>query len=223
MIIKSNSNPLLKKWIEFYQKLILELEKTDCSTWDEINHYLDENDGYDWNDRTWSRYLDNSRNYKPFQLTAEIDSEGKVLFFRGITHRIIGTCCDSVIEKFGNTIPLTKINLTKLADSGLDAKQSILEIVKEKFVSEKIFESLEYYGIQLKNGQLRFAETLPDWQESIFNLETIPSEQERNISEFSELLKETYLECLKDKKQAEQFAYHFPILQNGVEFILSNY
>ena len=105
---------LLEKWIQFYQKLILELEKSDCSTWDEINHYLDENDSYDGNDRTWSRYLDNSR-------------------------------------------------------------------------------------------------------------ETIPSEHERKISEFSELLKETYLECLKDKKQAEQFAYHFPMLQNGVEFILSNY
>lgn len=220
MITKSNSNPLLKKWIEFYQKLILELEKTDCSTWDEINHYLDENDGYDWNDRTWSRYLDNSRNYKPFQLTAEIDSEGKVLFFRGITHRITGTCSDSVIEKFGNTIPLAWINLS---EDDLDTNQAILQIVKERFVSEKLFEGLEYYGIQLKNGRLKFAETLPDWQESIFNLETIPSEQERKISDFSELLKETYLECLKDKKQVEQFAYHFPMLQNGVEFILSNY
>jgi hypothetical protein len=220
LITKSNSNPLIKKWIEFYQKLILELEKSDCSTWDEINHYLDENDGYDWNDRTWSKYLDNSRNYKPFQLTAEIDSEGKVSFFRGITHRITGTCSDSVIEKFGNTIPLVKIRLT---EDDLDTNQSILEIVKGKFVSEKLFDGLEYYGIQLKNGQFSFAERLPDWQENIFNLETIPSEKERKISEFSELLKETYLECLKDKKQAEQFAHHFPMLQNGVEFILSNY
>lgn len=220
MITKSNSNPLIKKWIEFYQKLILELEKTDCSTWDKINHYLDENDGYDWNDRTWSRYLDNSRNYKPFQLTAEIDSEGKVLFFRGITHRVYSTCCDSVIEKFGNTIPLVKINLT---ESDLNAKQSILEIVKERFVSEKLFEALEYYGIQLKNGQFVFAERLPDWQENIFNEETIPLESERKVSEFSELLKETYLECLKDKKQAENFANQFPEMQNGVEFILSNY
>ena len=105
----------------------------------------------------------------------------------------------------------------------MNAKQSILEIVKERFVSEKLFESLEHYGIQLKNGQFRFAERLPDWQENIFNLETIPLEQDRKISEFSELLKETYLECLKDKKQAEQFAHHFPMLQNGVEFILSNY
>lgn len=220
MITKSNSNPLLKKWIEFYQKLILELEKTDCSTWDEINHYLDENDGYDWNDRTWSRYLDNSRNYKPFQLTAEIDSEGRVLFFRGITHRLYGTGCDSVIENFGNTIPLAKIILT---ETDLDTNQSILEIVKEKFVSEKLFEGLEYYGIQLKNGQFSFVERLPDWQENIFNKETIPLESERKVSEFSELLKETYLECLKDKKQAENFAYHFPMLQNGIEFILSNY
>lgn len=211
---------LLEKWIQFYQKLILELEKSDCSTWDEINHYLDENDSYDGNDRTWSKYLSGSRNYLPFQLTAEIDSEGKVLFFRGITHRFYSTCSDSVIEKFGNTIPLAKIRLT---EDDLDTNQSILEIVKENFVSEKLFESLEYYGIQLKNGQFCFAERLPDWQENIFNVETIPLEHERKISEFSELLKETYLECLKDKKQAEQFAYHFPILQNGVEFILSNY
>lgn len=220
MITKSNSNPLIKKWIEFYQKLILELEKSDCSTWDEINHYLDENDGYDWNDRTWSKYLDNSRNYKPFQLTAEIDSEGKVSFFRGITHRVYSTCCDSVIEKFGNTIPLVKIRLT---EDDLDTNQSILQIVKENFISEKLFEALEYYGIQLKNGQFCFVERLPDWQENIFNEETIPLESERDVSEFSELLKETYLECLTDKKQAEEFAYHFPMLQNGVEFILSNY
>ena len=78
MITRENTNLLLEKWIQFYQKLILELEKSDCSTWDEINHYLDENDSYDGNDRTWSKYLDNNRNYKPFQLTAEIDSEGKV-------------------------------------------------------------------------------------------------------------------------------------------------
>lgn len=220
MIVKSNSNLLIKKWIEFYQKLILELEKTDCSTWDEINHYLDENDDYDWNDRTWSKYLDNSRNYKPFQLTAEIDSEGKVLFFRGITHRVYSTCCDSVIEKFGNTIPIAKIILT---ESDLDINKAILEIVKEKFVSEKLFEGLEYYGIQLKNGQFSFVERLPDWQENIFNKETIPLESERKVSEFSELLKETYLECLKDKKQAENFANQFPEMQNGVEFILSNY
>lgn len=220
MITRENTNLLFEKWIQFYQKLIVELEKSNCSTWDEINHYLDENDSYDGNDRTWSEYLDDSRNYLPFQLTAEIDSEGKVSFFRGITQRITGACCDSVIEKFGNTIPLVRINLS---ESDLDTNQSILEIVKEKFVSEKLFESLEYYGIQLKNGQLKFAERLPDWQENIFNLETIPSEQERKISEFSELLKETYLECLKDKKQAEQFAYHFPMLQNGIEFILSNY
>lgn len=220
MITRENTNLLLEKWIQFYQKLILELEKSDCLTWDEINHYLDENDSYDENDRTWSKYLDNNRNYKPFQLTAEIDSEGKVSFFRGITHRFYSTCSDSVIEKIGNTIPLARINLS---ESDLDTNQSILEIVKEKFVSEKLFKGLEYYGIQLKSGQFSFVERLPDWQENIFNEETIPLESERKVSEFSELLKETYLECLKDKKQAENFANQFPEMQNGVEFILSNY
>ena len=220
MITRENTNLLLEKWIQFYQKLIVELEKSNCSTWDEINHYLDENDSYDGNDRTWSEYLDDSRNYLPFQLTAEIDSEGKVSFFRGITQRITGACCDSVIEKFGNTIPLARINLS---ESDLDTNQSILNIVKERFVSEKLFEGLEYYGIQLKNGQFVFAERLPDWQENIFNEETIPLESERNVSEFSELLKETYLECLKDTKTAEEFANKFPKMQNGVEFILSNY
>lgn len=211
---------LLEKWIQFYQKLILELEKSDCSTWDEINHYLDENDSCYGNDRTWSKYLDNSRNYLPFQLTAEIDSEGKVSFFRGITHRIIGTFSDSVIEKFGNTIPLTRIRLTKY---DLDTNQSILQIVKERFVSEKLFEGLGYYGIQIKNGQFSFAERLPDWQENIFNEETISLKPERNVSEFSELLKETYLKCLQDEKRAEEFANQFPEMQKGVEFILSNY
>lgn len=153
-------------------------------------------------------------------MTAEIDSDGKVSFFKGITQRITGACCDSVIEKFGNTIPLTFIHLSK---NDLDVNQSILQIVKERFVSEKLFERLNYYGIQLKNGQFSFVERLPDWQENIFNEETIPLEPERNVSEFSELLKETYLECLKDKKKAEEFAKKFPEMQNGVEFILSNY
>lgn len=207
MITKSNSNPLLKKWIEFYQKLILELEKTDCSTWDEINHYLDENDGYDWNDRTWSSmYLDNSRNYKPFQLTAEIDSEGEIKFQIQYLHSNSFETITQPIQQLGSTIPLIYFSVTYELLYKIPITKELIKSKLESKLKKMILDGfyLKDYGLRAMNSTIQLEEDFKqnNWERRSY-LETsyinhLLSEPVAE-TEFTKLLRKTYKEVLGDE------------------------